>query len=234
MNKIVLVVAAHPDDEILGCGATMAKHVRDGDKVHVALLVEGLTSREKTRNREQYNERLLKLQHCARKANEILGVATVRFGTFPDNRMDALDMLDVVKAIEELVEEFNPDIVYTHHHGDVNIDHQIVNRAVITACRPLPNTRSKTILFFEIASSTEWQIPSWNSKFDPNWFVNISDTLNLKSESLQAYQSEMREWPHPRSIEAIEHLAKWRGATIGVNAAEAFVLGRHICGGLHE
>ncbi|WP_378950613.1 PIG-L deacetylase family protein [Pelosinus sp. sgz500959] len=229
--KKILVIAAHPDDEVLGCGATMAKHVQAGDKVDVVILGEGITSRDNIRNREQHSKLFLELQQSAKRANDILGVSTVTFGTFPDNRMDSLDLLDVVKTIEFFIEKFNPDIVYTHHHGDVNVDHQIVNRAVITACRPLPGVKFKTILFFEVASSTEWQVPSLNSSFNPNWFVDVSDTVQLKRKALQAYQSEMREWPHPRSINAVEYLAKWRGATIGVEAAEAFSLGRHICGG---
>jgi len=232
MNKKILVVVAHPDDEVLGCGATMAKHVQNGDEVHVAILVEGITSRDKVRNREQYNKQLLELQQSARQANDILGVSTVTFGEFPDNRMDSLDLLDVIKVIEELIEKFNLDIVYTHHYGDVNIDHQIVNQAVITACRPLPGVKFKTILFFEVASSTEWQISNFNSSFNPNWFVDVSGMMQLKRKALEAYQSEMREWPHARSINAVEYLAKWRGATIGVEAAETFSLGRHICGGL--
>jgi len=229
--KRVLVIAAHPDDEVLGCAATMAKHVQNGDEVHVAILVEGITSRDKVRNREQHDKQLLELQQSANKANKILGVSTVIFGTFPDNRMDSVDLLDVVKVIEDLIEKFNPDVVYTHHHGDVNIDHQIVNRAVITACRPLPGVKCKTILFFEVASSTEWQISSSSSSFSPNWFVDVSETMQLKMKALQAYQSEMRTWPHARSLDAVAYLAKWRGATIGVQAAEAFSLGRHICGG---
>lgn len=227
--KKVLVIAAHPDDEVLGCGATMAKHVQNGDEVNVAILVEGITSRDTVRDRDKKHKQLLELQQSSKMANAILGVSTVIFGEFPDNRMDSLNLLDVVKVVEELIEKVNPDVVYTHYHGDLNIDHQIVNRAVITACRPIPGQKKRTILFFEVNSSTEWQISS--SVFSPNWFVDVSKTLQLKKRALQAYKSEMRDWPHARSIESIEYLAKWRGATIGVEAAEAFSLGRHVIGG---
>lgn len=226
--KQILVVAAHPDDEVIGCGAAIAKHVQSGDEVHVAILAEGITSRDKVRNREQNIQEMLDLQKSANMANAILGVSTVTFGTFPDNRMDSIDLLDVTKFVEELIEKINPDMVYTHYSRDVNIDHQIINHAVITACRPLPGTQNKTILFFEVASSTEWQINNTHSAFSPNWFVDVSDTIDLKIRALHTYKSEMRNWPHARSVQALEYLAKWRGATIGVEAAEAFILGRHI------
>ena len=228
MGKTILVIAAHPDDEILGCGGTIAKHVQAGDEVNVAILAEGLTSRDQTRNRENHLEGLSELAKSAQRANQILGVASLVMLDFPDNRMDSLDRLDVTKAVEELIRKYQPEIVYTHHVGDVNIDHRVIHDAVITACRPLAGNPVKTILFFEVASSTEWQPPGSAPTFAPNWFVDISDTLNLKLEALEAYASEMRAWPHSRSIKALEHLARWRGATISVDAAEAFMLGRQL------
>ena len=228
MGKTILVIAAHPDDEILGCGGTIAKHVQAGDEVYVAILAEGLTSRDQTRNRENHLDGLSELEKSAQRANQILGVASLVMLDFPDNRMDSLDRLDVTKAVEELIRKYQPEIVYTHHVGDVNIDHRVIHDAVITACRPLAGNPVKTILFFEVASSTEWQPPGSAPTFAPNWFVDISDTLNLKLEALEAYASEMRAWPHSRSIKALEHLAHWRGATISVDAAEAFMLGRQL------
>ncbi|MED1642041.1 PIG-L family deacetylase [Brevibacillus agri] len=228
MSKSILVIAAHPDDEVLGCGGTIARHVSEGDKVHVVILAEGLTSRDPSRNREEREEELSLLGEAAKKANSILGVHVLRLHNFPDNRMDSLHLLDVTKTVENFIEEFQPEIVYTHHGGDVNIDHRIIHQAVITATRPIFPHTVKTLLFFETASSTEWMPMGSAPGFHPNWFVDISKSLGKKLKALEAYESEMRAWPHSRSIKALEHLAYWRGASSGVNAAEAFFLGRNI------
>ena len=224
----VLVVAAHPDDEVLGCGATMAKHVKDGDTVHTLILAEGATSRASTRDRSLWVSELSELSIAARKVGEIIGTTSVTLHNFPDNRMDSCDLLDIVKVIEEAIGTKRPETIYTHHSGDVNIDHRRIHEAVVTACRPVPDHSVKSLLFFEVPSSTEWQVPSSASKFSPDWFVDVSDTLQTKIKALEAYRSEMRPWPHPRSIQAVEHLVRWRGASVGVEAAEAFILGRHI------
>jgi LmbE family N-acetylglucosaminyl deacetylase len=228
MKKSVLVVAAHPDDEVLGCGATMALHKRRGDRVHVLILAEGLTSRDPERNRNRQSAGLQALAQSARKANKILGVQSLTLGSFPDNRMDSIDRLDVIKAIEASIAKVKPSVVYSHHAGDVNIDHRIVHDAVVAACRPQPGHPVKQMLFFEVASSTEWRPPKSAVAFQPNWFVDVSSTLQKKLTALNAYKTEMRSWPHARSIKALEHLARWRGASIGTSAAEAFILGRRI------
>ena len=224
----VLVVAAHPDDEVLGCGGVIAKHSSINDHVYVAILGEGATSRGEKCNNMAFRDEPMELKAAAQKANNILGVKMLEFHDLPDNRMDSLTLLDVVKIVENIVSQFQPEIVYTHHIGDLNIDHQYVHNATVTACRPQPGSSVKRLLFFEIASSTEWQIPYSAPSFQPNWFVDISDTLNMKLESLRAYGGEMREWPHSRSIKALECLARWRGASVGVEAAEAFMLGRNV------
>jgi N-acetylglucosamine malate deacetylase 1 len=226
--KNVLVIAAHPDDEVLGCGGTVARHALHGDKVHLAILAEGVTSRSSERVTARHAAKLSHLQSAADLAGKRLGVASVSCHDFADNRMDSLDLLDVVKQVEKLISAHDPHIVYTHHCGDVNIDHAITHQAVFTACRPLPESRIERLLAFETASSTEWSPPGSSSAFAPNWFVDISATLGAKIDALGAYQTEMRAWPHPRSFEAVEHLARWRGATIGVEAAEAFVLLRNV------
>ncbi|MNR75298.1 1D-myo-inositol 2-acetamido-2-deoxy-alpha-D-glucopyranoside deacetylase [compost metagenome] len=228
MSRSILVVAAHPDDEVLGCGATIAKHAKAGDQVHVLILAEGLTSRAEQRDRARLSGELSALAQAAESANRILGAASLRLHDFPDNRMDAIDRLEVVKVIEAAIAEHQPERVYTHHAGDVNIDHRCIHDAVVTACRPLPGHPVKTLLFFEVASSTEWQPPGSGPVFAPTWFEDVSETLDLKLEALEAYRSEMRAWPHARSMEALEHLARWRGASLGVAAAEAFVLGRRL------
>lgn len=226
-EKTVLVVAAHPDDEVLGCGATIAKHVKYGDEVHVVILSEGVTSRDSKRDCENRRHELSQLANSAYNAKEILGITSLFLHDFPDNRMDSLDLLDVVKVVETHICQIKPDIIYTHHCGDVNIDHRCIHDAVITACRPLSGHSIETLLFFEVPSSSEWQPPCSAPVFAPNWFVDVSETLSVKLQALHVYQAEMRPWPHPRSVKAVEHLARWRGATIGTTAAEVFMLGRN-------
>ena len=168
------------------------------------------------------------LHAVAEQAGAALGAASVEFGGCPDNRMDSLALLDVTKMIERLVERYQPTTVLTHHRGDVNIDHRQIHDAVVTACRPQPGHPVRRLLFFEVNSSTEWQPPYSAAPFVPSVFVDISATLERKLEALRLYESEMRPWPHARSVEAVEYLARWRGATVGVDAAEAFVHGREI------
>lgn len=224
----ILVVAAHPDDEILGCGGTMARHARSGDRVHVLILAEGLTSRNWPAPVSSADQRaLVELQKIARKANSAVGVKDVEFGGFPDNRMDSLDLLTVVKRVEQSISRVNPDIVYTHHAGDVNVDHQIASKATMTATRPIPGHPVKRLLFFEVVSSTHWQT-SKRAGFYPSWFQDISSTLDSKIKALKVYEREMRPWPHARSYKAVQSLAEWRGSTAGLAAAEGFEVGRVI------
>jgi N-acetylglucosamine malate deacetylase 1 len=223
----VLVIAAHPDDEVLGCGGTIARHVSEGDVVHVEILAQGLTSRDQGSDNVGTNE-LDTLALAARKANDILGVTSLILHGLPDNRLDSIDRLDIIKLVEKKIAEYQPHVIYTHHAGDVNIDHRIIHEVVNTACRPLPDHSVRTLLYFEVPSSTEWQIPGSAPVFAPTWFVDVSSALEIKLDALVAYESEIRNWPHPRSYQAVEYLAKWRGATIGVDAAESFVLGRMI------
>ena len=226
--KKVLVVAAHPDDEILGCGATIARHVQAGDEVHVIILAEGATSRDEKRDRDKRHDDLANLAAASQKARSILGTTSLTLHHFPDNRMDSVDLLDVIKVVESTTTQIKPEIVYTHHAGDLNIDHRLTHQAVVTACRPLPQQTVNTLLFFEVPSSTELQTSGAVPSFTPNWFVDVSTTLASKLEALRAYGAEIPPWPHSRSIEAVEHLAHWRGSNIGVEAAEAFVVGRII------
>ena len=224
----ILVIAAHPDDEVLGCGGAIAKHTQNGDQVHILILAEGATSRNLERDRQLFASEISALKTAAHKASKILNVDSLALHSFPDNRMDSCDLLDIIKVIEQAIDRYQPKIVYTHHAGDVNIDHQLIHRATVTACRPIPNQSVQTLLFFEIPSSTEWQTSGSALPFIPNWFVDISETLECKLKALEIYESEMRPYPHPRSLEAVEYLARWRGATIGVKAAEAFMLGRNL------
>lgn len=225
----VLVKAAHPDDEILGCGGTMARHVANGHEVVSVIMAEGLTSRDAKRDRRARKDELSELSKAAHKANKVLGVQELRLLDFPDNRMDSVNRLEIIKTVESLVEEFEPNLIYTHHIGDVNIDHRRIHEAVVVACRPMPGKhRVETILFFETLSSTEWQPPGSAQPFLPDWYVDISDTLDKKLAALKEYDMEMRPWPHARSIESAEYLARHRGSNIGVAAAEAFKLCRKL------
>ena len=220
--KSILVVAAHPDDEVLGCGGYIANQVRSGGEVFVTFLSDGVTSRQGNLGLQEIESR----RNAARLASKVLGVSEVSFGDYPDNKIDTVPLLEIIKSIEAVVERVRPQIVLTHFGGDLNIDHRIVNQAVLTACRPAPKQGVKKVLFFEVPSSTEWQVPIEGEAFTPTWFEDISETLEIKIKALTVYEHELREWPHPRSVKAVEHLAHWRGATCGVDAAEAFVLGR--------
>lgn len=224
--RSILVVAAHPDDEALGCGGTLARLSREGASIHVAFLADGVFSRDGEQGEQQ--QELLIRRSAAQAACASMGVGSVSFDNFPDNRMDTSALLDIAKTVEGLIEKYQPDTVFTHHGGDVNIDHRRIHEAVSVACRPQSTSVVKTVLFFEVPSSTEWQFPGSTPVFSPNWFVDISDTLAKKLAALESYSHEMRAWPHPRSIEGVTHLARWRGATVGVDAAEAFMLGRQV------
>ena len=224
----VLVVAAHPDDEYLGCGGTLLRHVKNGDRVHILILAEGLTSRDQHRDLDRRRGELHALHKSSQMAADLLGAESLKISAFPDNRMDGVDLLDVVKCVEEQIELLAPDIIYTHHAGDVNIDHLITHKAVVTAARSLPTSRVDRLIFFETVSSTEWQMPYAKDAFLPNWFVQIDEFIDKKIALLRCYAGEMKEYPHPRSYEGIEHLARYRGQTIGVKYAEAFSLGRNI------
>ena len=229
LTATVLVVAAHPDDEVLGCGGTIAQHSNSGDHVQVLIVSEGSTSRQQTRDPAQMVHELSVLGEAAQVAGSILGAAGVELLGFPDNRLDSLDRLDLIKVIEERVERHQPEIVYVHHAGDLNVDHRRLHESVMTACRPTPGHVVKRLLSFEVASSTEFQSPGSSAlTFQPNWFVDISDLWERKRNALAAYSMEMRDWPHARSLDAVEHLARWRGAQVGVEAAEAFCLLRQL------
>jgi LmbE family N-acetylglucosaminyl deacetylase len=161
---------------------------------------------------------------AARAIQELGTIYKIYLGTMPDNQMDMVPLLKVAQLIESQMREFNPQIVYTHWSGDLNVDHQRTSQAVVTACRPVPNSSVKELYFFEVPSSTEWQV---SQPFAPDCFVDISGLpLSLKTRALKCYQSEMRDWPHARSYKAIKALSRWRGASVGFEAAEAFKLGR--------
>lgn len=221
-KRKVVAIFAHPDDEVLACGGMLVNHVEKGDDVSILILATGLTSRGEASSKE-----LESLKNDARNAASVLGVTNVEFGDFPDNAMDSVPLLMVVKSVEEFLEKNPATIIYTHHMGDMNIDHEITCRAVLTAARPLPGVKELVILAGEINSSTEYAVPQMPN-FAPTEYHDISNTLDKKIESMAKYQTELREWPHPRSLKAIKHQARNRGAQCGVNAAEAFITLRRI------
>jgi N-acetylglucosamine malate deacetylase 1 len=224
----VLVVAAHPDDEILGCGGTVARHARAGDPVDILILSEGATSRDPFRVASTREPEMEGLRHAAASAARVLGARPPRFVGFPDNRLDEVAFLDIVKAIEAVVADVTPTVVYTHHAHDLNIDHRLACQATLTACRPLPGAAVRAIFSFETVSSSEWGVPGPAMAFAPTGFVDIADVLTVKREALACYAAEMRAFPHPRSFEAIDALARWRGASAGLVAAEAFSILRMV------
>ena len=217
----VLVVAAHPDDELLGCGGTAARLAREGHSVYMAILGEGLTSR--SARRENADSSALKnLKNCSQRVADLLGVKELSLHGLPDNRFDSLPLLEVIKIVEGLVERWQPAAIYTHHGGDLNVDHQVVSRAVLTATRPTENHAVRELYMFEIASSTEWAFQQFSPVFKPNVFVDIEETLPLKLEGMRQYETESRKFPHPRSSEALTAIAQRWGSVVGRKAAEAF------------
>jgi LmbE family N-acetylglucosaminyl deacetylase len=222
----VCIVVAHPDDEILGVGATAAAHAARGDSVATLILAEGATSRDLARDATRRSAEVSALKKAAREAAEVLGLPPPRFGGLPDNRMDGCELLDVVKIVEAMLAEGEPDILYTHHGGDLNIDHRVTHQAVMTACRPLPGRKPCAIYTFETVSSTEWAGGAVGYPFQPQRFVEVSQFIDRKLAALERYPMEMRPFPHARSIEAVGELARLRGSQAGWQAAEAFMVMR--------
>ncbi len=220
--KTILVVAAHPDDEVLGCGGTIARLTSEGSNVYTLILGEGVTSRDRKRDLAKRENEIAELKKQAENANRILGVKKVYTFDFPDNRFDSVPLLDIIKTIEETKDGLKPDIVFTHHIGDLNIDHQVTFKAVMAACRPTIDESVKEIYSFEIPSSTEWNAPSPLTYFMPDYFINISKFLEIKINALEEYEAELRDFPHPRSLKAVELNAKYWGVKMGFEAAEAF------------
>ena len=222
MSETVLAVVAHPDDEALGAGGTLARHAAKGDAVHILFLADGVGARgddKAAAERRAKAARLAASALCAREP-EFLGL--------PDNRLDRLELLDIVQLIELAIRKIAPQTIYTHHAGDLNIDHMLCHRAVLTACRPLFSSGVLRIYAMEVPSSTEWASPHSANAFIPTHFVDISGTKEAKRRALEAYSDEMRPFPHPRSFEALNALAAWRGASAGLRAAEAFMVVREI------
>jgi len=233
----ILVIAAHPDDEVLGMGGTIKKLTKNGNDVKIVIMATGISSRRSSnyKNSTKYevddqtlkkiNEQILRLRKDAKNASTILGVRDIQFESFPDNEMDIVSNLQITKKIEEIIQSYKPDVVYTHSQFDINIDHRALYFATITSTRPKKNQNVKEVLCFEVPSSTEWYFPS---AFSPNVFVDISEEIQFKLRALKAYKNELQEFPHPRSLEAISAIGKRWGSVSGFKNAEAFYLVRKL------
>lgn len=219
--KIIAVIAAHPDDEVLGCAGTIALHSQQGDQVHVIFMADGENAR--INQIPQHSSR----QAAVYAALAILKVESVEFLNLADNAMDSMPLLKIIQALESKLMLLKPDIIYTHFAHDLNIDHRLTYQAVLTACRPQPGQSVKAIYCFEVPSSTEWGSVT-EQGFRPQLFVEISQVLSDVNAALACYAAELRPWPHSRSLEAITARQKYRGSTVGVAAAEAFMIEREI------
>ena len=216
----VLVVVAHADDEALGCGGTLARHVSEGDIVHLVLMTDGVSARSSASSQD-----VDRRTDAMRAAQNILGIESIDVLGFPDNQMDSIALLEIVQKLELVIERLRPSVIYTHHHGDLNIDHRLTYEAVMTACRPVPGMSVRKIYGIEILSSTEWGTAQ-RAPFLPTLFVDITDQLAIKVSALEAYADEMRLPPHSRNILHAEVLARHRGYSVGMEAAEAFTVYR--------
>lgn len=225
MGKKILIIAAHPDDEILGCGGTAARMVEEGNDVFTLILGEGVTSRDEHRERDKREEDIRQLKEMVNAANGVIGVKEVFTLDFPDNRFDRVALLDVVKEIEKVKNRVQPGVIFTHYERDLNIDHRVTLAAVLTATRPMPGESVKEIYAFEVLSSTEWNFPL---TFSPECFFDITGTLGKKMEAMAKYKTELREYPHPRSLKGILLQAENWGMKMGMEFAEAFQVVRLI------
>ncbi len=222
-HSTVLVVVAHPDDEVLGCGGTLARLAGEGHAVHVSILGEGMTSRLNPDD-PSVKKLVATLHDQSQQVASLLKFHSCLNHGLPDNKFDTVPLLDVIKLIEQRIESIRPQVIFTHHGSDLNIDHQIVHRATLTACRPTTSCSVEQMYAMECPSSTEWSFQQLGGDFHPNTFVNIESTLEIKLQACQRYESEIRPFPHPRSIEALRAAAVRWGSLSGFLAAEAFKL----------
>lgn len=222
----VLVIAAHPDDEVYGMGGTIAKMSAAGHEVHVLIVTDGCTAQY--RDDPRLPEILVQKQEEARRANMLLGVKKVHFGTLPDMRLDTVPHVEVNQLIEEAVAAVAPEVVYTHFYGDVNLDHQMVYRSTLVAVRPVPGQIVRELYCYRVPSSTEWSPQLPHTAFLPNTLVDITGYEEKKEAALLAYQTEARPYPHPRSPRYVQETDRACGLQWGMGSSEAFLLLRQI------
>lgn len=220
------VIVAHPDDEVLAFGGSIARHASLNDDVHILILATGLTSRDGSSAHNQMENQLERLRTNAKNAAEILGAQSIEFCDFPDNSMDTVPLLKVIKKVEKFIHSKGIEKIYTHYDCDINIDHEITNRAVITASRSLPESTVCEIYAGEILSSSEFNIN--RNRFIPDTYIELSYELDCKIKAIQCYTDELQRSPHPRSVDAIRALAILRGSEAGVKYAESLKLLRQV------
>jgi len=228
MTKNVTVIAAHPDDEVLGMGGTLARHRAMGDRVCILFMSDGVTGRDVVYDPVKRADEIEARCKAAKASAELIGVESVEFEGYPNLRMDREALLDVTKRIEERLERWQPEIIYTHHSSDVNIDHRITFDATLVACRPTPGRSIRSIRCFELGSSTDYSVPSLGHPFQPNLFIDIGDYLDIRRKMLECYDFEMRAAPFPRSMPILDACVVVRGSTVGLAAAEAFMEVRRV------
>ena len=217
----VLVIATHPDDEVLGCGGVMARHTAVGDHVSLLVVTRGIPELFSTEFIEQGRREL-------RQANELLGVTDIHFLDFPAPKLDTVPGYELATAINRKIQVLQPHTIYLPHHGDIHADHQAVYQATLVAARPIDGCPVRKLLCYETLSETEWASPVGDQAFIPTVFVDITDFLPLKLQAMACYRSQIKEFPHPRSLQTLEALARLRGATVGLPAAEAYKLVREV------
>lgn len=217
----VLVVATHPDDEVLGCGGVIARHVAQGDRVYLAIVTRGIL--------ELFPHEMVEStrQHM-RTAHELLGGSGIYSLDFPAPRLDSVPGHELADAVKKVVDEVRPAVVYTPFQGDLHGDHQATFHATLVATRPIGNCSVRRLLCYETLSETDWASPFGANTFVPTVYIDISDYLALKLRAMQCYRNELRQPPHARSLQSIEALARVRGGTAGLLAAEAFALVREV------
>jgi LmbE family N-acetylglucosaminyl deacetylase len=217
----ILILAPHPDDEVLGCGGTILKHTSRGDDAHLCIATRAYPPLWPEDELKTRKEEVLTV-------SKILGIGKTHFLDFPTAKLDTIPQKELVDTINHIINDVKPEVVYIPHKGDVNKDHRLIFEAASVAVRPKPGSEIKKVLAYETLSETEWSAPFPENAFCPQLFVDISETLEVKLKAMQGYRSELKEFPHPRSLEAISALARIRGTSIGVEAAEAFMIVREI------
>ncbi|MEM7367625.1 MAG: PIG-L family deacetylase [Bacteroidota bacterium] len=229
-NERIMIVVAHPDDEVLGMGASIHRMIQEyGCTIEVVILGEGITSRADQRDPAHWQKELAEHKQHIESARKILGYQAVHIHNFPDNRFDGIELLDLIKVVEQEKRRFRPGIIFTHHGGDTNIDHRRTFEAVVTAIRPMEEEEVHSLFCFEIPSSTEWQAFHAPMPWQPNFFFSVSEeNLEAKIQAMEQYSHEKRPFPHPRSPQGLRTLAMRQGVRVGLPLAEAFLLVRHI------
>jgi len=221
MTKNILILAPHPDDEVLGCGATIKKLSKDGNQVFVLVSSRG--------SKRLYDQTKVEaVRNEAHEAHALLGVTKTFFLDFPAPELDTVPLADISREISKVISDFQINVLYLPHRGDIHNDHRVVFNAGLVAARPVGNCTVTEIYAYETLSETEWAAPFGDDAFIPTRFVNVESTLEAKMEAMKCFKSQLKVFPNPRSLETLEALAKFRGATVGFKAAEAFMVIRQI------